>query len=140
MTNSLTSGPAAAMAIPRIAVLAPFEKAGLDPQPLVDIFARLGPSEAENALCRAMEELAFRLGELDRCHAQGGWPETRRHARELGGIAACLGMSSVTRICGDVLTCLDHGDPVALAATVARLGRVGERSLYAIWDMEDPGD
>ncbi|MBE9637692.1 hypothetical protein IQ782_12625 [Salipiger pacificus] len=120
-------------------MLAPFEKAGLDPQPLEAIFARLGPSEAENALCRAMEELAYRLGELDRVHAEGRWSDTRRHVRELGGIADCLGMSSVVRISEDVLTCLEDGDLVALSATVARLGRVGERSLYAIWDMEDQG-
>ncbi|MCA0941521.1 hypothetical protein LCM08_16025 [Salipiger pacificus] len=139
MTKSLTSGPAGARAVTQIAVLAPFEKAGLDPQPLEEIFARLGPSDAENALCRAMEELAYRLGELDRVHAQGRWQEASRHARELGGIAKCLGMCSVARISEDVLTCLDDGDLVALAATVARLGRVGERSLYAIWDMEDQG-
>lgn len=139
MTKSLTPGPAHVRAVKPIAVLAPVEKAGLDPEPLEAIFARLGPSEAENALCRAMEELAYRLGELDRVHAQGHWAETRRHTRELRGIAVCLGMRSVVRISDDVLACLDDSDLVALAATVARLGRVGERSLYAIWDMEDQG-
>ncbi|WP_353473742.1 hypothetical protein PVT71_06765 [Salipiger sp. H15] len=139
MSKSLLPGPMSARPVAQIAVLAPFEKAGLDPEVLEAIFVRLGPAEAEDALCRAMEELAYRLGALDRVHAQGHWAETRRHARELGEIAACLGMRSVARISTDVLSCLEDGDRVALSATVARLGRVGERSLYAIWDMEDQG-
>ncbi|ANT60446.1 hypothetical protein AYJ57_08785 [Salipiger sp. CCB-MM3] len=120
-----------------VSVLAPIERAGLDPERLEALFTHLGPQEAENALCRAVEELAYRLGYLDRLHQQCRWPEMRSQTCELGEIARFIGMQATARISCDVVQCLDDGDRVALAATLARLGRMGERSLYAIWDMED---
>ena len=37
----------------------------------------------------------------------------------------------------DVSHCIDRRDITALAATLSRLIRVGERSLTAIWDLQD---
>jgi len=46
-------------------------------------------------------------------------------------------MATLSRVAGDVETCAGNGDGVALAATYMRLLRVGERSIKAIWDLED---
>lgn len=118
-------------------MLAPREDVGLDPERLEGLYARLGPREGENAVCRAMEELAYRLGQADRLYEKSEFAEMRKCARALGAIAEQIGMIGLCRIAGDVVTCIDDGDAVALAATLARMARVGERSLYAIWDLQD---
>jgi hypothetical protein len=46
-------------------------------------------------------------------------------------------MHTLSRVADDVTKCIDAGDQVAIAATLARLLRIGERSLTAIWDMQD---
>ena len=58
-------------------------------------------------------------------------------ARSLTGIADQIGMNDLSRVAGDVTRCIDARDAVALAATLSRLQRIGERSLTAIWDMQD---
>lgn len=121
----------------QVSVLSPVEKAGLDPEHLEGLFARVGARAGENMVCRAMEELAYRLGCADRYHENGELAEMRKCTRALGAIAAQIGLSGLSRIAGHVVQCIDDGDPVALAATLARMARMGERSLYAIWDMQD---
>lgn len=123
--------------VEQVAVLSPCEKAGLDPERLEQLFARLGPQEGENVVCRAMEELACRLGHADRLFTQGDWPEMRKCTRSLGRIAEQIGMCGLSRISHDVVQCIDDGDGVALSATLARMVRMGESSLYALWDLQD---
>jgi len=123
--------------VEQVSVLSPVEKAGLDPERLEGLFARVGTRAGENMVCRAMEELAYRLGRADSHHESGEYAEMRKCTRALGAIAEQIGMSGLSRIAGDVVQCIDDGDPVALAATLARMARMGERSLYAIWDMQD---
>ena len=52
---------------------------------------------------------------------------------------ACCGRWSrpLARVGRDVLACLHRADVVALMSTHARLMRVGDRSIRAIWDLED---
>ena len=51
--------------------------------------------------------------------------------------AQLIGMATLARVGRHVLDCLDSGDPTALAATLARLDRIGDRSIHAVWDLED---
>lgn len=46
-------------------------------------------------------------------------------------------MTALARVAGDVTRAIDANDAVATAATLARLLRVGERSLTAVWDLQD---
>lgn len=123
--------------VKQVAMLSPNEKPGLDPERLEGLYERLGAQEGEDMLCRAMEELAFRLGQADRLYDQADFNEMRDCTRALGAIADQIGMMALSRISNDVVQCIDDGDPVALAATLARMARVGERSLYAVWDLQD---
>lgn len=52
-------------------------------------------------------------------------------------IAEQIGMAGLARVAGDVTNAIDEGDAVATAATLCRMIRVGERSLTAIWDLQD---
>ncbi|WP_198014606.1 hypothetical protein [Salipiger mucosus] len=121
----------------QVAVLLPDESAGLEPERLEALYARLGPKEGEDVVCRAMEELAFRLGQAQRFHDAGDDDGLIGCIRALGAIADQIGMCALRRVAEDVVQCARDGDPVALAATLARLARLGERSLYAIWDLQD---
>ncbi|MCM2562565.1 hypothetical protein M8756_10440 [Lutimaribacter sp. EGI FJ00015] len=108
----------------------------LDQGRLCELYDRLGPSGAEDVVCRAMEELAARLSQIDRDYGAGRWIELRKGARALAAIADQMGMATLARVGRDVTACVDLGDRVALAAVLARLFRSGEGSLTAVWDMQ----
>ena len=46
-------------------------------------------------------------------------------------------MHLLARVAGDVIGCIDTADANAMNATFARLLRIGEQSLTAIWDLQD---
>jgi len=116
------------------------EPARLDRDRLQELYAELGEGAAENVICRALEEMAVRLAKVERAHRQGDASELRRNARSLAAISDPLGMTLLSRVAADVARCVEAGDPVALAATLARLLRLGERSLLAVWDIRDGPD
>ena len=46
-----------------------------------------------------------------------------------------FGFGRLSRVAQDVQACVDANDFVAVSSTFQRLLRVGEQSLFAIWDM-----
>ena len=120
-----------------LAVLRHEEGVRLDPDPLVALYSELGESGAERVICRAMEELASRLSEMMR-HADEGQTEPLiRSARLLGKVADQIGMATLARVATDVVRTTEAGDLTSQAATLARLVRIGDRSLTAVWDLRD---
>ncbi|MDW4498309.1 hypothetical protein R5H30_09990 [Sulfitobacter sp. D35] len=113
------------------------EAVNVDQDRLGALYAQLGEDGAEDVVCRAMEELALRLSHCMRLHAACDWDELRKCARSMIAIANQIGMHALSRVAGDVIECLDARDGIAAAATLARLLRVGEQSLTAIWDLQD---
>lgn len=122
------------MVLEQVTRLAQTESVQLDPDRLEDLFVRLGHRAAEDMVSLALHALSARLGQLEGLHRCGGFREMRKCARSLGAIAGQLGMPALARVARDVAACSEAGDPVALAATLARLHRVGEASLASIWD------
>lgn len=114
------------------------EPVRLDAESLESLYSELGPAGAENVVCRAMEELALRLNETTALHRNGDWEELARLARSMGAISRQVGLSSFARVANDVAKCASAGDPIALGATICRLERIGDRSLTAVWDIQDP--
>ena len=115
----------------------PVESVQVNPERLGHLYAQLGEAGAEDVVCRAMEELALRMSHCDRLFRERDLGELRKNARSLIAIADQIGMHTFSRVAGDVTQCIDGGDRTALAATLSRLLRIGERSLCAIWDMQD---
>lgn len=109
----------------------------LDAARLEALVVELGATGAEDVMCRAMEELATRLARAERCWREENWMQMRKSARGLIAIADQLGMCLVAHVARDVVTSIDERDPTALAATLSRLLRIGERSLSEIWEMQD---
>lgn len=113
------------------------ETVQVDHEKLGALYAELGEVGAEDVVCRAMEELALRLSHCSRLHSAGQWEELRKCARSLIAISEQIGMLVLARVAHDVLETLDAQDTPAVAATLARLLRIGEQSLTAIWDLQD---
>lgn len=113
------------------------ERVRLDQDRLADLYLQLGEAGAEDVVCRAMEELAVRLAHAARMYHQGQIPELRKSVRSMAAISEQIGMQMLARVARDVTSCIDAGDANAVAATVARLMRIAERSLTAVWDMQD---
>lgn len=113
------------------------EQIQLDQVRLGTLYAQLGETGAGNVISRAMEELAVRLAQCDALWRAKNRIQLRKHARSLIAIADQIGMHRLAQVAADVTACLDADDDVAVAATLSRMLRIGERSLSAIWSMED---
>ncbi len=123
--------------VEQVTLLKQTESVRLDGTRLDDLVAQLGPSGAENVVCRALEEVAVRLAHAERCHREGRFEDMRRAVRSLIAISGQIGMHALARVAGDVVACVDNGDHTALAATLARLLRVGEACLGELCDSRD---
>lgn len=113
------------------------EQIQLDQVRLGTLYAQLGEAGAGDVISRAMEELAVRLAQCDTLWRARNLAQLRKHARSLIAISDQIGMHRLAQVAGDVTVCLDGKDEVAVAATLSRMLRIGERSLSAIWAMED---
>ncbi|MEM6938928.1 MAG: hypothetical protein AAF943_00620 [Pseudomonadota bacterium] len=113
------------------------EKVRVDHDRLGALYAQLGASGAEDIVCRALEELALRLSHCEVLYRESALTDLRKNARSLIAISDQIGMPALSTAARSVTDCIDRNDPVALAATLSRLIRIGERSLIAVWDMQD---
>lgn len=117
--------------------LQPVDAAALNADRLLQLYAQLGDDNADRVVFRAMEELAMRLAHTERLHRRGLTEEMRKSARSIRAIGEQIGMMALCKVADHVADCIDSGDATALAATLARLIRVGEKSLSDIWGMQD---
>jgi hypothetical protein len=113
------------------------EQIQLDQVRLGTLYAQLGETGAGNVVTRAMEELAVRMAQCEALWQAGNRLQLRKNARSLIAIADQIGMHRLAQVAGDVTDSIDAHDDVAIAATLSRMLRIGERSLSAIWSMED---
>ncbi len=120
-----------------LATLVQTETVRLDQDRLAGLYQQLGNASAEDVVCRAIEELAVRLSHCERLWRENDWVALRKCARSLIAISEQVGMRTLARVAGDVATAVDTEQPEAVAATVCRLIRTGERSLTAVWDLQD---
>ena len=120
-----------------VKLLSQDETVQLDPGRLEELYLQLGETGAEEVVCRALEELTVRLSKVERNYREMRRQEMRKNARSLAAIGEQIGMLMLARVARDVTCCIDIGDEAALAATLARLMRIGEVSLSEIWEVKD---
>lgn len=123
--------------VEQVVILMQDERVRLDQDRLGTLYAQLGEAGAEDVVCRAMEELAARLTHAAQVYQQGQMEDLRKCVRSMAAIADQIGMLMLARVARDVTACIDAGDANAIAATLARLMRISERSLTAVWDLRD---
>lgn len=115
--------------VTRVTVLEPHQVVEFD-EDMLDALARdLGPQVAENLVCRALEDMALRLGTVRDAYSRGHAHDLRKAARGLIAVSEQIALLSVARIARDVIDCLDRNDAVSLGATVFRLIRTGEMAV-----------
>ena len=122
---------------PSVSKLKVEEPARFNPDRLERLCAEIGEVRAEDEVARALEAISARLQEVEAINPLTG-PEAL--ARTLNALIAAsdhIGMATLARVGRNVQACLTRGDAVALASTHARLIRIGDRSIHAIWDLED---
>ena len=112
------------------------ERVGLERGRIVALFSELGPAGAERLISAAMEDLAVQMSRIEAAAFQGDLSLIVL-AEDLAQLACQIGLSMLAGVGRDVAGCAAAGDGVALAATLARLQRVGARSLMAVWDLQD---
>ncbi len=113
------------------------EPARFNPDRLEQLCAEIGERRAEREVALALEAISADLQNLSGVDASQTPEALSAPVRSIVTAAEMIGMASLARVGWDVLACLERGDPVSLAATHSRLARVGERSINAIWDLED---
>ncbi len=110
------------------------ETAGIDPERLAQLYAELGEREADRVICDAMEDLALSLARIGRAYAARDRDRIVALAAGLERVCARIGLGKLERVAQGVRICAARGDVPGLDATLARLSRVGDRSLSAVWD------
>lgn len=121
----------------QISVLAHDDAVQLDADQLGALYAQLGEASADTVVSRALEELANRLSLIERSYYQNNRGAVAKAAKGLVGIADQIGMTSLSRSAEAVTQLAQGRDEPALAAALARLVRNGDRSLTAIWEIQD---
>jgi hypothetical protein len=106
-----------------------------DPEPVQRIYARLPSHEAEDTICRFLEDIALRLDYLQQGLAQQDLSEMARPARRVALAAKQLGLLEVADSAGHVQNCLTLNDGVALEAVMARLERAFDVAVNEIWNL-----
>ena len=113
------------------------ETSQLDERRLAEIAARLGAVGADDMISRGMEDLAVQLARIHKAYLRGNASLMEATLTQICDLAFRLGMPGLLRVARDVGALMDRSDDPALAATVARLGRIGESSLMQVWDIRD---
>lgn len=108
-----------------------------EPNRLADLYRRLGEIGAENVLCDAMEELTIQLVRIEKLARRGRIDDVRDIAEKIGPVSGRIGLKGLERVAANVAECARNGDNAGFGATVARLSRIGDKSLTAIWDPQD---
>lgn len=117
-----------------LTVLAVQEPVRVDARRLGEIVNELGETAAHNIICAALEQLAQAMAELRAAAMDGDMAQLLVRAEELSRLAWQVGLPSLAAVAIDVAGCAERRDQTGLAATLARLMRIGNRSLTEIWD------
>lgn len=120
-----------------VTVLRPEEPARFNPDRLDRLCDEVGEVRAEHEVASALEVIGRRLGDIRDIDPFADPQALAGPVRALAAASERIGMSTLSRVARDIEICIGTCDRVAVAATYMRLLRVGERSIKAIWDLED---
>jgi hypothetical protein len=107
----------------------------MDPTQLQTLFVALPDHEAEDIVCRALEDIASRLDRLQTARAAGDFAEIGSPANRMAAIADQIGLTEVSLVARHIANASEMGCGVALGATLARLERAFDAAVSHIWDF-----
>ena len=120
-----------------VTVLRVEEGARFDPDRLEVLCSQFGEHRAEQLVAQSLDDITHHLAALKASAQTVDLTAIAGPTQHLFDAADLIGMISLKRVASDVLECLDGSNDVALAATLARLMRIGDQSIRAVWDLED---
>jgi len=120
-----------------IITLRPTEHVQLDRNRLTEIIARLGSRGADELISRVMEELATQLAKAHNALGRGSFQDAQSAALIISEVADHIGMPLLSDVARHMAQLVNTDDGAALAATAARLSRIGEASLLKVWELQD---
>ena len=120
-------------------VLAVQEPVRIDARRLAEIVDELGEAADQAIICAALEQMATALAATRDAALAGDTAELSERAEQLSRLAWQVGLPSLAGVAVDVMDCAERRDATGLAATLARMMRIGNRSLTEIWDGAGPG-
>ena len=82
-----------------------------------------------------VEDIARILARAETQYLKTDYDNLRDSLDSIVTLPQKFGFGHLSRVAQDVKFCVDCNDLVALSSTFQRLLRVGEQSLFAIWDM-----
>ncbi|MFT4701827.1 MAG: hypothetical protein ACI9ND_003090 [Yoonia sp.] len=123
----------------QIAVLRCREKFTMNAAPLQILFGTLSDHEAEDIVCRALEDVAGRLDRLQSARATGAFSEIVIPAKRIAAIADQIGLTEVALVSRHIADASETRCGVALGATLARLERAFDAAVSHIWDFRQFG-
>ncbi|PTX58016.1 hypothetical protein C8N43_2692 [Litoreibacter ponti] len=113
------------------------EAVTIDPDRLVELCVSMGELKAEAMITTAIEELARGIVEVETAYRQHDLHALQDRASVMAKTAEHIGMTTFARVAEDVMACAQACEGIPLAATLTRLRRIADRSLSAVWDMQD---
>ncbi|MEL6838141.1 MAG: hypothetical protein AAFP85_02545 [Pseudomonadota bacterium] len=119
---------------PDVIVLRCADPLHFDPTALNALCAKKGIEEAEEVVCRVLEDIAMRLDILQQGRDDSRFDLMFKPARRIGLVAGQIGLTEVSAAAGHVVICLQQMDGIALEATMARLERAFDVAISEIWN------
>lgn len=113
------------------------EPTRFDADRLETLCLTLGDAEAEAAVAEALTRIATMVDDLDWLIATAHPSLLRLCLESLARDADMIGMTTLSHVAEAAADTLERDDPAARAAALARLRRIGERSILAVWDLDD---
>lgn len=109
----------------------------VDTDLLTGLYSNYDETLADSLVCDTLENLAILLARIERQRRSGDLNAVIDTAKTLHGLAMQIGMPQLSTVATSVAACALRGDLPGLGATTARLSRVGDASLSAIWGPQD---
>lgn len=109
----------------------------LDSEQMGYLKRHLGTHGACDVICRAIDELSMGLARVENNAADNDRRAVRNSCKAMKTAANLVGLKTLATVADEALEKIDTSDDVALAAIKARLVRVGQASLSALWEHPD---
>ncbi|MEM6306491.1 MAG: hypothetical protein AAF701_00725 [Pseudomonadota bacterium] len=125
--------------VDKIYVLTHDDAIVMDTELLGDLYENLGEACADTVICRALDDLSTHMATVERCYNTSDMAGLTQAGMAVADIAQQLGMKNLHSVAQDVGHLSSIADGPALAAAIARLVRLGDRALTAVWEVQDMG-
>ena len=120
-----------------LTILEPIEAIHIDTNRLGHHLKRSVEQDVSDDVFHLADTMAQALGEVETNFLNNRFDRLVSTVQKIATLAEMCGFISVRTVAGDVTHAVQRNDAVAVSATVLRLLRIGEKSLYAIWDLPE---